>query len=269
MLKEKRLIHILDMLRENGEVQIGELSRYFDVTEMTARRDIDELVRAGKAIRTHGGAILTPSPIQTQRPAVQQDIANKDSKLAIAKKALGFLKDGTTVFFDSGSTGHVLAKCLPGSVHITALTNSIAIATELVSRSFISVILIGGELKADTLACRGPSAEDALERYRVDVAFLGVSAVGRHGELFTGSVAEAGFKKKIITTAQQCIALADSTKIGRQSLCRFADVREISALVTDDGIGPEQIAMLQDSGARIALAKTKDKRNETVPDTEQ
>jgi len=251
MLKEKRLMQILDMLRENGEVEISRLSRLFDVTEMTIRRDLDQLVRAGKAVRSHGGAMLAASPIQSD---TSQTVVNQESKLAIARKALAFIKEGTTVFFDSGSTGHVLAQCVPASAHITALSNSIAIATELVTRSFVSVIMIGGELKADFLACRGPAAEDALDRFRVDLAFLSVSAVGRHGELFTGSVSESGFKRKIIASAQHCVVLADSSKIGRQSLCRFADARDTQALITDDGLKPQQLTMLEQIGTTVLIA---------------
>lgn len=251
MLKEKRLLQILDMLRQNGEVEISQLSRFFGVTEMTIRRDLELLVRADKAVRTHGGAMLVASSLQ----AASQEVPYKENKLAIARKALSFIKDGTTVFFDSGSTGYILTQCVPASAHLTALSNAVAIATELVSRAFISVILIGGELKADSLACRGPAAEDALNRFRVDLAFVGVSAIGKNGELFTGSVAEAGFKRKILSSAQQSVVLADSSKIGKQSLCRFADVRETQALITDSGLHAVQLALLEQNGAHVIIAK--------------
>jgi DeoR family transcriptional regulator of aga operon/DeoR family fructose operon transcriptional repressor len=240
------------MLRENGEVEISQLSRFFGVTEMTIRRDLEQLVHADKAVRTHGGAMLAASPIHA---ASAQTVLNKESKLAIARKALFYIKDGTTVFFDSGSTGHILAQCVPASSHLTALSNSVTIVSELVSRSFVSVIMIGGELKADTLSCRGPAAEEALSRFRVDFAFVSVSAVGKHGELFTGSLAEAGFKRKILAAAQQSMVLADSSKIGRQSLCRFADARETLGLITDGGLGAEQLAVLEQNGAHVIIAK--------------
>lgn len=253
MLKEKRLLQIFDMLCQNGEVEISPLSRLFDVTEMTIRRDLEQLVHAGKAVRTHGGAMLAASPIQAA--AAAQAVSYKDSKLAIARKALSYVKDGTTVFFDSGTTGHILAQCVPASAHLTALSNSVAIVTELVSRTFISVIMIGGELKGDTLSCRGPAAEDALSRFRVDLAFLGVSAVGKNGELFTGSMAEAGFKRKILAVAQQCVVIADSSKIGRQSLCRFADARETAGIITDSGLNAQTLALLEQSGTHVIAAK--------------
>lgn len=255
MLKQKRQMQILELLRRDGEVMISRLSRDFGVTEMTIRRDLDRLAQEKDVMRTYGGAV-----IGERRPAAADgaapEMANKEGKLAVARKALAYLRDGTTVFFDAGETGLLLAQSLPASQHITALTNSIPVAMELVARPFVSVIVIGGELKAATLSCRGPAAEDTLERFRVDLAFVGVSAVGRGCELFTGSVAEAGFKKAILAAADLCIVLADSSKLMRQSLCRFADAHEIGVVVTDDGVAPEQLALFAERGVQVVVAKT-------------
>lgn len=257
MLKQKRQTQILEMMRRDGEVLISSLSRQLGVAEMTIRRDLDTLAQQGLLTRIHGGAVPNGQPVlDTQETAeAQTQIPNKEGKLAVARKALSFICDGITVYFDSGDTVYLLVQSLPGSYHITALTNSIPTAMELVKRPFVSVIMIGGEIKKSTLACRGPAAEDALERFRVDLAFIGVSAVGSRGELFAGSVAEAGFKKSILAAADQSIVLADSSKIGKQSLCRFADAHQIAAIVTDDGIEPAHLSMLHESGAQVTIAK--------------
>ena len=254
MLKEKRQMQIDELLRKDGEVTISQLSRMFGVAEMTIRRDLDTLAQQDGVVRTYGGAVLEQRPQRKQQ--AQTEIQDKEGKLALVKKALSFIEDGTTVFFDSGTTGLLLAQSVPASSHICALTNSIPVAMELVERPFVSVILIGGELKGDTLSCRGQATEEALERFRVDVAFVGVRAVGRGGELFSGSVAEAGLKKRILAAADMCFVLADSSKLSRQSLCRFADAREVDALITDDGMTPEQLARLAESGAEVVVAKT-------------
>ena len=261
MLKQKRQMQILDRMREDGEVQISRLAQLFGVAEMTIRRDLDALAQQGLLARTHGGALPQGTQqTRVERPIEPQQITNSEGKRAVARKALSFLCDGITVFFDSGASGLLLAQSVSASHHLTALTNAIPIAMELVTRPSVSVILIGGELKKDMLACRGPVAEESLGRFRVDLAFLGVSAVGRHGELFTGSVAEAGFKKGIIAAADEVIVLADSTKLGRQSLCRFADAQDAGAIITDDLISPEQLSMLRDCGAQVLVAKTNEQR---------
>ncbi|MFA5676069.1 MAG: DeoR/GlpR family DNA-binding transcription regulator [Christensenellales bacterium] len=257
MLKQKRQTQILETLRRDGEVLISGLSRWLGVAEMTVRRDIDALARQGLLTRIHGGAVPNEQPVLNAGETAREQfkIPNKEGKTAVARKALSFICDGITVYFDSGDTVFLLAQCLPGSYHITALTNSIPTAMELVKRPFVSVIMIGGEIKKSALACRGPAAEDALERFRVDLAFVGVGAVGGGGELFTGSVAEAGFKKSILAAADQSVVLADSSKIGKQSLCRFADANQIAVIITDDNIEPAQLSMLHESGAQVTVAK--------------
>lgn len=58
MLREERLREIEDMLKSNGMVEVAKLSRLFNVTEMTIRRDLDDLVQRKIAVRSHGGAML-------------------------------------------------------------------------------------------------------------------------------------------------------------------------------------------------------------------
>ena len=61
--KAKRLDAIMDILLQNGKVQISDLVQQFHVADMTIRRDFDFLVSQGKILRTHGGAILADSGI--------------------------------------------------------------------------------------------------------------------------------------------------------------------------------------------------------------
>lgn len=44
MLKDERLKEIETMLQTNGKVEVGNLCRIFNVTEMTIRRDLNDLV---------------------------------------------------------------------------------------------------------------------------------------------------------------------------------------------------------------------------------
>ena len=49
---------ILDMIREDGQVKVANLSRVFKVTEVTIRQDLERLEEQGFIVREHGGAIL-------------------------------------------------------------------------------------------------------------------------------------------------------------------------------------------------------------------
>lgn len=255
MLKEKRQMQILSLIKQNGEVEIGSLSKIFGVTEMTIRRDLDKIAKEEKVIRTHGGAILEDQQILVETSFDRRIVAHKNNKLKIAQQALTYIEDGKTIFIDSGTTGFLLAQLLPSSLHIIALTNAINIAAELLNKPHITVIMIGGELKANTLSCRGTIAEETLERFKVDIAFIGTNAISKNGELFIGNVSEAGFKKRILHAAAKTIVLADSSKINKLSLCRFAKVKEVDCIITDREIDSEQVEGLTAAGATIVIAE--------------
>lgn len=61
--KTQRINAILECLQEEGKVMISDLVQRFNVTDMTIRRDFDYLVSQGKIVRTHGGAVLSKTPI--------------------------------------------------------------------------------------------------------------------------------------------------------------------------------------------------------------
>ena len=58
----ERAHSIMESFRADGSVKTSELAKEFSVSEMTIRRDLDELVRLGLARRVHGGAVLLSAP---------------------------------------------------------------------------------------------------------------------------------------------------------------------------------------------------------------
>ena len=56
MLKKERLLRIIEIIDQRGIVTVNELIDYLDVSDMTIRRDLDELESSGKLLRIHGGA---------------------------------------------------------------------------------------------------------------------------------------------------------------------------------------------------------------------
>jgi len=54
----KRKEKILEILKEKKEVSVKELSKFFNVSEMTIYRDIKELEKEGEIKRKHGSVLL-------------------------------------------------------------------------------------------------------------------------------------------------------------------------------------------------------------------
>ena len=56
MLKRERLMKICKIVNELGIVTVNEIIDELNVSDMTVRRDLDELEKSGKLLRIHGGA---------------------------------------------------------------------------------------------------------------------------------------------------------------------------------------------------------------------
>ena len=144
---EERRAAIMDMLERTSSVQVADIAETFGVSSVTARADLDALASAGKLRRTHGGAVslhkrLTVS-VQDQRINV-----NVEAKQAIARTAIGLVRDGDTVFVDSGTTALEFVRMLDVRSSVTVITADITIA-DFIDESLpgVTAIMLGGELR--------------------------------------------------------------------------------------------------------------------------
>lgn len=53
---------ILSLLSENVSISVAKLSKLLYVSQPTVRRDLNELERQKKVIRTHGGVVIRNAP---------------------------------------------------------------------------------------------------------------------------------------------------------------------------------------------------------------
>ncbi|MBR0161583.1 MAG: DeoR/GlpR transcriptional regulator [Oscillospiraceae bacterium] len=256
MMKEERQQAILNILNSSGFVEVSQLCRVFDVTEMTIRRDLNELAAKKRVIRSHGGAILPAGSSTGEDPYAVRIMDNLDRKEAIARAALRFVQNGEKVFFDSSTSAYCLARKLTNEHSFVAVTDTIYTAMELMTRTGIKVICIGGELNKSTGACTGVFAEDMYERMVFDTAFIGVSQITVDGQITTKSVDEYKSKRQIMHRSKRTILLADSSKIGDSGFLQTASLRDLYAMVTDDGVSPEFVSNCRKHGHRLIIAPT-------------
>ena len=160
-------------------------------------------------------------------------MANVAEKKIIARAALTQIQAGDTVFFDASSTVFHLA-CLLPNLEVTVLTNALKVAVELARRPAIQVILVGGVVSHRSLSCQGALADQLLESYHVQKAFMSCRGLDAERGLSEANVEQAGLKRKIATNlADQTIVLADHTKMGLKSSYFFARLEDVDLLITD------------------------------------
>jgi DeoR family fructose operon transcriptional repressor len=253
MYAEERQQHILERARAAGRVEVNALADAFDVTPETVRRDLTILERHGVLRRVHGGAI----PVERLgfEPGVElrseRFVAEKER---IAKAALAHLPDEGTVLIDAGTTTLRLAEQLPRDRELTIVTNSLGIAALVAQHPNLSLYLLGGRVRGRTLAAVGSWVTTALSGVFVDVAFMGTNGLSVERGLTTPDQSEAAAKRAMISSARRSVVLADHTKIGVNHFSRFADLSDIAALITDNGLDPETVAEVEALGPEVVLA---------------
>jgi DeoR/GlpR family transcriptional regulator of sugar metabolism len=151
---------IRQILQENGRVVCTELATRMNVSEHTIRRDLHELSKEGFCKKVYGGAVLQLPDAGNFFTREQKDSAKKD---AIAQKAATLIKAGGCIFIDTGTTNLALAKALPADLSITVVTNSPAIAAELLRHPLCEVIMTGGQIQRASGGTVGATAANQIQ----------------------------------------------------------------------------------------------------------
>lgn len=253
MYAEERQQEIVRLARSHGRVDVATLAGTLQVTTETIRRDLTVLERAGVLRRVHGGAI------PAERLGFEPALATRDSVLIhekerIAATALAEVPSEGSIILDAGSTTARLAEALPTDRELTVVVNSPVIATLLGSRPNLNVLLLGGRLRARTLATVEDWALRALADLYVDVTFLGTNGCSVRRGLTTPDPAEASVKRAMIAAARRAVLLADHTKLGNDHFARFGSLTDLDLIVTDSGVEDGLAVELEGAGVRVVQA---------------
>ncbi|GAB2505371.1 DeoR/GlpR family DNA-binding transcription regulator [Nocardia heshunensis] len=255
MYAEERQQAIAALIGQRGRVSVIELAEQFEVTTETVRRDLAALDRLGLVRRVHGGAVPAAALTAIELGTGEREHTRAGEKDRIAKAALAFLPPtGGSVLFDAGTTTGRIAAQLPGDRELVAVTNSLPIATRLSGAAGVRLHLLGGRVRGVTQAAVGADTQRMLGDLRVDVAFIGTNALTVGHGLSTPDPDEAAVKRAMVASAHRVVVVADSSKIGREDLIRFAAIADIDVLVSDDQLLPAVRNELSEFGIEVVTA---------------
>jgi DeoR/GlpR family transcriptional regulator of sugar metabolism len=254
MLARQRQELILEAVRTTGGVRVSELVNRLAVSDMTVRRDIDELARRGLVTRVHGGATAAGSSVE-EPGFTAKSALNTAAKQAIAEAAAALVEPGASVALSAGTTTHAVASVLLGVPRITVVTNSLRVAEVLHAspRADVTVVLTGGE-RTPSDALVGPVAVAALRGLHVDWLLMGVHGMDAEAGFTTPNLAEAETNRALVTSARQVAVVADNSKWGVVGLSTIATLDEADVVVSDDGLEPEARQAIEQSCGRLVLA---------------
>ena len=257
MEADERQRQILVRAREDGRVDVARMASDLSVAPETVRRDLKQLAERGMLLRVHGGAY----PVESA--GFESNLAHRTTSMIgekhrIAVAAAGRLRGAESVYIDEGVTPQLVAEevanDLQAGTKLTVVTSSLLAARALASAPDITVIMLGGRLRGLTMATVDHWATEMLSEFVIDLAYVGANGVSREHGLTTPDPAVAAVKSPVVARARRKIFVGLSTKFGVTSFCRFADLADFEALVTDTGLSPSEAHRYSVHGPQVIRA---------------
>ena len=244
---------VLEILREQGRVDVSQLRESLGVTEMTIRRDLEVLESDGALKRIHGGATL-PVGSSYEPPFSARNKTNIQAKRAIARAVADVVSDGDTVLLDGGSTGLAVAEALYDRV-LTICPLSMRVAAFLAPSPTVSLRVPGGAVRQGEQSFIGSDTVDYLDRHHFDHYVMTASGMSLAGGVTEWNPDDAAVKRKAITVAERVIAAADSGKFGQTGFVRICSLADPSLVITDSAIAADQLEALRSVNSHVILTK--------------
>lgn len=242
---------IVELINQEGTVSFNRLKDTLGaVSDMTLRRDLEALDKAGSIIRVHGGAKSVDVVIGTDDLLLRRNVRSMEAKELIARKAAALLRANTAVYLDSGSTATMLARHIPDERYII-FTSGLSCVQEMLRLTRAQVHLLGGQLNPASQSICSSRSLKALEEVNFQIAFLGVTGFTPERGFTCGTEDECELKRAAIRSADVVVALMDASKTGVCSTFTYAMPRDVDIVVTDDAMDKQTRRRLEDTGVTV------------------
>jgi DeoR/GlpR family transcriptional regulator of sugar metabolism len=214
MLAKHRQSLILQDVRRAGSARVSDLTERLGVSDMTIRRDLEVLARAGLIEKVHGGAVLPGAPSSHEPGFEAKSVLERPEKEAIARAAAALVTPGTAIALSAGTTTFELARHLREIPRLTDL---------------------------------------AIRSLHFDLLFLGCHGIDPVAGLTTPNLAESETNRAFVRAARRVMVIADHTKWGIVGLSSFADLEDVDTLITDSDLPEEARVLLADRVSALVI----------------
>lgn len=246
---------IAERLAAGAAIVAADLAVEFEISEDAIRRDLRTLAAEGLCRRVYGGALPLTSQAQPMQSRVDLPLGRKR---ALARKASESILAGEFLFLDAGSTNLALAEYLPDDKELTVATNSIEIASALLRRPALRLIMIGGTVDPKVGACIDAAAVQAITNLNIDRCFFGAFSVDAERGIGAEVHADAVFKRALLVAAQHCVVIVTNEKLGIRARHRVCPLSDVGLLIAEHDSPAATVKVLKSAGATVARAAKPD-----------
>ena len=250
MNRLSRTKEIIAYITENQEVKLSDIADYFEVSVMTIRRDLINLENQGFLTVHRGKAVLNAGTSLELSPSLKGSQMAKDKK-RIAKEAVKYITEGSTIFLDCGTTLSELAFEVSEMKNVTVVTNSLLVVNTLCNFSNIKLLVLPGAFHEKSMGFLDVSTYVYLQNLHVDIAFLGAESVSSDLGFMVPDMNDGECKRQLCACCKKVVVLADSSKIGRESMYKYADFDGIDVFITDNKCKSEDLEKMKKKSALV------------------
>jgi DeoR/GlpR family transcriptional regulator of sugar metabolism len=258
MYPEDRRNQILNFIRNRDFTDVQEISKKFSVSDITARRDLIILAKSGLINRVYGGV---KSSMQTvSEPVFNEHIKEyRQQKQSIALEAIKHIKDGDTIFLDSGSTILELAKMLVSKKNLKVITWGLHILnalSDLSRKGYFDgeILCCGGTWRKNPDLFLGPQSIRFFDEIIINKAFLGIIALNLEFGWMGISLTEVEAVKKIMSVSETTIGLMISPNFGKTAIAKIGHLNSLPCIITDNDADLQTLNLYREKGLNIIVS---------------
>lgn len=244
---------ILRELEAAGRVRVRVMAPAFGVSEETIRRDLSELEGQGLLRRVHGGAVR--HEVDREQPILERSRVKAREKIHIGQIAASLVKDGMSVFMDTGSTPVAVAQALAkrSFANVTVTTNSLDIGKILAHTAGLKVRMTPGMLRENDNAIVGHETCDYVRRFVFDLSIVGIAACDLEFGWMDYSQDESDLRRIVAANAQPVVIVCDDSKFGRRASIITYPLEQALTIVTNKPPPAEFLHRFDQSKVRIKV----------------
>ena len=248
----KKQEQILEIMESRNMISIKELAGLLSCTEMTVRRNLDDMQARNLVKREHGYATLLATARPTDYNVEIHEHSEEKKKIAAA--AVSYLSAGQSICLDSGTTVLQMAGLIPSGLPLSVITPSLETALALAPNPDIQVLMPGGFLDHSNRALLINDPQE-MEKYKVDIAFLSCRSFRLPGGTFEHSQKMMSTKRAIASIAQKKILLLDHSKWDSSSIFSCIPLSWVDVIITDKKAPEEQVEKARELGVEVVIAE--------------
>jgi DeoR/GlpR family transcriptional regulator of sugar metabolism len=251
MLSAQRRRVIRELVADRGVVELTQLAIELQVSRETLRRDLNALTAAGAITRVRGGAA------RKGWSGRRGDLALRDPhrqlKNLVAGAAAKLVTPGQTVALSAGSTTCAVARALIGIPDLTVVTNSLPAARVLRAASAGPRLILTGGVAGIVGALLGPIALNTVRALNVDWLLMGTNGVDGSAGVTAYDLGEAELHREWVRHARDVAVVTDHSKWGIAALKTVVPLRDVTVLVTDDGLPDDAQRLMREQVRQLVL----------------